>query len=58
MNRLEADRQEALSSLESEKERVAQLREALDAESEKRMDLIPLAVQAGTKDFGGGGREQ
>ncbi len=48
MRRLDGDRQEALESLVSERERVAQLRRALDVERERRMDLLPSVVQAGT----------
>ncbi len=47
VGRLDSDRQETLSSLVSEKERVAGLKAALDVERERRMDLLPAAVQTG-----------
>ena len=47
VERLEEDRQETLRSLAGEEVRVRQLRKDLDAEAEKRLDLLPCVVQAG-----------
>ena len=47
IGRLEHDRQETIENLCHEKGRVQQLGEALDRESEKRQDLLEIAVQKG-----------
>ena len=47
--RLEHDRQSTIESLHKEKVRVQQLGEALDRESERRLDLLEVAVQKGNK---------
>ena len=47
VGRLEEDRQETLASLASEKVKVQQLGLALDAEAERRLDLLGTVVQRG-----------
>lgn len=46
--RLEQDRQETLDNLSKETVRVQTLSETLDRESERRLNLLPTVVQAGT----------
>lgn len=45
--RLEHDRQETIESLLKERVRVQQLGEALDKESERRLEVLEVAVQKG-----------
>ena len=47
VRRLEEDRQEALTALASEKVKVKELGVALDAEAERRLDLLGTVVQRG-----------
>ena len=47
MRRFEEDRQEALTALASEKVKVKELGVALDAEAERRLDLLGTVVQRG-----------
>lgn len=47
VNRLELDRQETLTRLQQEKEKVCVLRETLENECERRLNLLPSVVQAG-----------
>ena len=46
--RLEQDRQETLDNLSKEKVKVQTLSKTLDRESERRLNLLPTVVQAGT----------
>lgn len=48
VTRLEQDRQETLTSLMHEKEKVESLSQNLNRECERRLSLLPTIVQSGT----------